>query len=82
MAKRRRQKLNNVVNFVPEKMSPVSIKPLNPTQREYHKSIVRNDITFGIGPAGTGKTYLAAKVAMKYMVDGDIDKIVIFANSS
>ena len=78
MAKRRKHRYNNdnVVSF-PEKMTAVSIKPLNYTQKQYYKSIMHNDVTFGIGPAGTGKTYLAAKIAMKYMVNGDIDKIII-----
>ncbi|MGH8465285.1 MAG: PhoH family protein, partial [Pseudomonas sp.] len=37
----------------------VSIKPRGAHQRDYVESILRHDINFGIGPAGTGKTYLA-----------------------
>ena len=35
------------------------IKPRNPHQAQYVANVVNHDITFGIGPAGTGKTYLA-----------------------
>ena len=40
------------------------IKPRTPNQAQYVKNIVANDITFGIGPAGSGKTYLAVAAAV------------------
>ena len=40
------------------------IKPRNPNQAQYVANIVNHDITFGIGPAGTGKTYLAVAAAV------------------
>jgi phosphate starvation-inducible PhoH-like protein len=55
----------------------VEVNPITPAQRAYVSSIHRNDITFGVGPAGTGKTYLAAMMAMEYMTEGFVDRIVI-----
>lgn len=46
-------------------------------QRQYIQSIKKNDITFGIGPAGTGKTYLAVVMAVAAMKKGEVKKIVL-----
>lgn len=62
---------------IPQARKPVEIKPRNPKQKEYIRAIQSHDITFGMGSAGTGKTFLAALVAMKYLTDGIMDKIVI-----
>lgn len=64
-------------SHIPETRRPVSIETRNRKQRDYIKTIQRHDITFGIGSAGTGKTYLAAKYAQKMFTEGDIEKIVI-----
>src|SRR6188768_3915849 len=40
------------------------ILPKNPTQRAYIQAIQQHDLTFGVGPAGTGKTYLAMAMAV------------------
>lgn len=55
----------------------VQILPRNRQQDEYMRAIAKNDITFGVGPAGTGKTFLAAALAAKYYDEGIFDKIVI-----
>ena len=62
---------------VPQARQKVNIRPITPTQRKYVNEIHRNDITFGIGPAGTGKTYLATMAAMLYLTEGAVDKIVV-----
>jgi phosphate starvation-inducible protein PhoH len=51
----------------------------NPAQRRFYKTISTKDITFGIGPAGCGKTYLSVHKALKELGDKDstIDGIVI-----
>ncbi|WP_146627230.1 PhoH family protein, partial [Oenococcus oeni] len=54
---------------------PVRVK--NFGQRQYIQSIKRNEVTFGIGPAGTGKTYLAVVMAISAFKKGDVDKIII-----
>ncbi len=46
-------------------------------QRQYIQSIKKNDITFGIGPAGTGKTYLAVVMAVAAMKKGEVKKIIL-----
>ncbi|MEI6548594.1 MAG: PhoH family protein, partial [Burkholderiales bacterium] len=48
-----------------------------PRQREYLRSILSHDITFGIGPAGTGKTYLAVACAVDALERDTIKKIVL-----
>ena len=51
----------------------------NPAQRRFYKTITDKDITFGIGPAGCGKTYLSVHKALRELGDKDstIDGIVI-----
>ncbi|EDP67392.1 phoH-like protein [Carnobacterium sp. AT7] len=46
-------------------------------QRQYIQSIKKNDITFGVGPAGTGKTYLAVVMAVAAMKKGEVKKIIL-----
>ena len=54
-----------------------SIKVKNVTQFKYIKTIDNSTITFGIGPAGTGKTFLAVASAVKMYNDEKIKKIVL-----
>lgn len=65
--------LNNVILF---KKSD-SIKPRTETQAEYFKSVKQNDIVFAIGPAGTGKTYLAVAFAVAALKNKQINKIIL-----
>jgi phosphate starvation-inducible PhoH-like protein len=48
-----------------------------PNQKTFYRSIGRNDVTFSIGPAGCGKTYLATHYALKNLARGKYDKMVI-----
>lgn len=48
-----------------------------PTQREYLKHIVNHDVTFGMGPAGTGKTYLAVACAVDALERDQVKRIVL-----
>ncbi|MCL6593540.1 MAG: PhoH family protein, partial [Alicyclobacillus sp.] len=54
---------------------PVRVKTLG--QRRYIEAIHRHDIVFGIGPAGTGKTYLAVAMAVSALRRGDVKRIVL-----
>ena len=54
-----------------------SVKPRNLHQREYVKSIMRHDINFGIGPAGTGKTYLAVACAVEALMQEQVNRILL-----
>ncbi|MCX6165677.1 MAG: PhoH family protein [Ignavibacteriae bacterium] len=53
------------------------IKPKTATQIEYAKKVKENDIVFAIGPAGTGKTYLAVAFAVSALKNKQINKIVL-----
>jgi phosphate starvation-inducible PhoH-like protein len=54
---------------------PVYAKTLH--QKHYIKAIDNNDLVFGIGPAGTGKTYVAVIHAVSKLKSGDIKKIIL-----
>lgn len=53
------------------------IVPKTPGQREYVAAIRHHDLTLGVGPAGTGKTYLAMAVAASYLVTKRVKRIVL-----
>ncbi|WP_134700150.1 PhoH family protein [Ammoniphilus sp. YIM 78166] len=57
------------------KGKPIRVKTLG--QRHYITSIRKHDIVFGIGPAGTGKTYLAVVMAVVALKGGQVKKIVL-----
>jgi len=54
-----------------------SIVPKTLNQKRYLQSIDGNPVTFGIGPAGTGKTYLAVAMALQALLEGTVDRIVV-----
>jgi phosphate starvation-inducible protein PhoH and related proteins len=54
-----------------------TIAPKSINQKAYIDSIRRFDIVFGIGPAGTGKTYLAMAMAVSYLVKKEVKRIVL-----
>ncbi len=49
----------------------------SPTQATYIRSVDRHDLVFGLGPAGTGKTYLAVAKAVERLVHGEVDRIIL-----
>ena len=53
------------------------ITPKTKTQKEYIEAIRHYDIVFGIGPAGTGKTYLAMAMALSSLMRGDVIRIIL-----
>lgn len=54
-----------------------TISPKSVNQREYLDAIRDSDMTFGIGPAGTGKTYLAVAMAVGALVRREVKRIVL-----
>ncbi len=48
-----------------------------PTQRRYYEAIKKNDVVFGVGPAGTGKTYLAVAAAVSYFKKGLVNRLIL-----
>ena len=53
------------------------IYPRSATQAKYIQTMMKNEMVFGLGPAGTGKTYLAVALAVSMMLEGKIDKIIL-----
>lgn len=53
------------------------IRPKTPGQKRYVDAIRRSTLVFSIGPAGTGKTYLAVAMAVKALRDKEIDRIIL-----
>jgi phosphate starvation-inducible PhoH-like protein len=56
---------------------PRRAKPKTPGQRRYISAIASSEITFGIGPAGTGKTYLAIAMAVQALKDKQVKRIIL-----
>src|SRR5262249_23306749 len=54
-----------------------AVAPKSLNQRIYIEAIDRNDMVFGIGPAGTGKTYLAVSMAVSYLLAKRVNRIVL-----
>lgn len=65
--------MNNVVLFTKNNV----IRARTPGQKEYVRNATENDLTFCIGPAGTGKTYLAVALAIASLKGHEASKIVI-----
>lgn len=55
----------------------MSIKPRGRNQQRYVRSVLTHDINFGIGPAGTGKTYLAVACAVQALISDEIERILL-----
>ncbi len=67
------QDLSNIVL----KTKKRHIYPRSATQALYIQEMMKNELVFGLGPAGTGKTYLAVALAVSMMLEGKIDKIIL-----
>ncbi len=66
-----------ILNPLVLKIRKTSIVPRNLSQRKFLDLMLKNDLVFGIGPAGTGKTYLAMIMALDALLKGDVKKIVL-----
>lgn len=53
------------------------VSPRTEAQNAYVKSLFENELVFGIGPAGTGKTYLAVAVGVNLFLGGHVDRIIL-----
>lgn len=54
-----------------------TVEPRTEAQKAYVKSLFENELAFGIGPAGTGKTYLAVAAGVTMFLGGEVDKIIL-----
>jgi phosphate starvation-inducible PhoH-like protein len=68
-----KEELNSVVLFTESGY----VKPRSKGQAEYCKAVQDNDIVFCIGPAGTGKTYLAVALALSYLNKKIVSKVIL-----
>ncbi|MDI9475480.1 MAG: PhoH family protein [Natronincolaceae bacterium] len=69
------QSLAGDIIFVTDRNKP--IKPKTMGQRKYIEQIQSKDLTFSIGPAGTGKTYLAVTMAVKALRNEEVNRIIL-----
>ncbi|WP_420566695.1 PhoH family protein [Thalassovita sp.] len=53
------------------------VEPRTDAQKAYVQSLFAHELAFGIGPAGTGKTYLAVAVGVSMFLNGDVDRIIL-----
>ena len=53
------------------------VEPRTEAQKAYVKALFEKELSFGIGPAGTGKTYLAVAVGVNMLISGKVDKIIL-----
>ncbi|WP_188674603.1 PhoH family protein [Neptunicoccus cionae] len=54
-----------------------TVEPRTVTQRAYVQSLFKNELVFGLGPAGTGKTYLAVAAGVSMFIEGHVDRILL-----
>lgn len=64
-------------NFIAITAKGRPVRPKTLGQKEYLKAIQTHPITFGVGPAGTGKTYLAVAMAAKAFKSKDVERIIL-----
>lgn len=60
-----------------QKANSITVEPRNKRQADYIRSIETSAQTFALGPAGTGKTFLAAITAAKLYLRGDVSRIIL-----
>tara|TARA_Y100000004_G_scaffold161931_1_gene190297 strand:- start:537 stop:1211 length:675 start_codon:yes stop_codon:yes gene_type:complete len=73
--KTKRQRREELKQSNSQKVKPLEAKTEN--QKDYIISIVENDIIFCSGPAGSGKSYIAAGIAAQHLHHGKIEKVII-----
>lgn len=79
MAKRKYRERDNIVELVREEEHSYvkNVRPLNPSQAALLHAIDTTPVTFAVGPAGTGKTYLACIKAVEALTEGRYSRIII-----
>lgn len=71
------QRLENFFPSEPLSLSRKSVTPKSLNQQEYIQAIKAYDLVFGIGPAGTGKTYLAMALALASLQNKEVNRIIL-----
>lgn len=67
----------SMTNVIKIKTPKKSVMPRGKNQKTYIENISNNEINFGIGPAGTGKTYLAVALAVDHLLNEKVDRIIL-----
>ena len=67
----------NVAALALIRTKQVTVKPRGKNQQLYVRAIKANDINFGVGPAGTGKTYLAVACAVEALLNHQVERILL-----
>ncbi|MCE5230803.1 PhoH family protein [bacterium] len=65
------------LDTIPIPLKRKQVAPLSPNQKRYIDSIRQHDIVFAIGPAGTGKTFLAVAMAVASLINGSVGRIIL-----
>lgn len=71
------QSVSDIDSFTVIRTKKGTIKPRGINQQRYVRSIQTHDINFGIGPAGTGKTYLAVACAVEALLRDEVERILL-----
>ncbi len=71
------QPADNVESFTVIRTKKGNIKPRGLNQQRYVRAIQTHDVNFGIGPAGTGKTYLAVACAVEALLRDEVERILL-----
>ena len=66
-----------MTNVIKIKTPKKSVMPRGKNQKTYIENISNNEINFGIGPAGTGKTYLSVALAVDHLLNEKVDRIIL-----
>ncbi|MBE6702950.1 MAG: PhoH family protein [Ruminococcaceae bacterium] len=69
------EKLDDSTICVTSRGKPIKAKTVG--QKKYVEAIAKNTIVLGVGPAGTGKTFLAVAMAVKALRNGDVNRIIL-----
>lgn len=74
----KKQQQDKILDFYnPKQHEAQPLKPLNSAQERYIKAIKANTLTFGIGPAGTGKSYIATAIAADLLRENKLDTLIL-----
>lgn len=76
--------LEGIITGAPGGAPPIMIRtrkktiiPRSPTQIEYMKALISHDVIFALGPAGTGKTYVAVAQAVAQLISGSVQRLIL-----
>lgn len=76
--------LEGIITGAPGSAPPIMIRtrkktivPRSATQIEYMRALVKDDVIFALGPAGTGKTYLAVAQAVAQLITGSVQRLIL-----